>query len=450
MLALPDLTGHDRRGVRRPGQERLGGARRALRAALPFVVAVVMAAGVLLNGLDGAAGEAVAYLFGALLLGAVLIDRPPDIREWRRIMPVAVPAVLAISWVSLIQIGFRPFEPAITVPLAPDLFMAKMLGLWGGLATLLAGYFMAWNRPYSDKAIGLIVAFLCLVLLFGIVLQAVGTSGIFDFWATGRRGRYAGTAGNINVTAAVAGVVSILAFSQLLQNLPAARAEPKVDMAGGLLALSIALAIGFSMIIVTQSRFALAATSALLVALGGYWVPRRATGKKVPLLPVAVVSAALLVLLWIGSGPIFDRFDELGGDAGIRLMMWRQYWDIAWQSPIYGYGPGSFPTVNAHYLYSPQLKESLAIVNSAHNLPLQLMIVGGMPYLALMTWAGAGWLTRIARSFLRNAFSAADLGLMAAIALMLGFSMVDIVLDMPATIQIMLLLAGMLWRRTST
>ena len=87
------------------------------------------------------------------------------------------------------------------------------------------------------------------------------------------------------------------------------------------------------------------------------------------------------------------------------------------------------------------------MVNSAHDLPLQLILSGGLPYAALLAAAAgiAAW--RVLRFVWRRPVAAQDAGMLCACALLLALSMIDIVLDVPTTIGVALFLAGALWGR---
>lgn len=160
------------------------------------------------------------------------------------------------------------------------------------------------------------------------------------------------------------------------------------------------------------------------------------------------VSGLLLIaLLWWLSGPLLARFDTLGSEALVRSMMWDHYLDLAAAAPLQGYGPGSFPTLNAATLDNPLTARSLWFVNSAHNLFLQIALAGGIPYLILMIWAGWRILTPVGQLARRGQLPVDTLGTFAFVLLILSCATVDIALDVPAVILVTLFLTGLLWGR---
>ena len=121
---------------------------------------------------------------------------------------------------------------------------------------------------------------------------------------------------------------------------------------------------------------------------------------------------------------------------------------MAMAQPWFGYGPGSFPDVNRMALDDPVVAQAAWTANSAHNLVLQLLLKGGLFYTIALFAAAALIVRDIVRYFADARRSVEAWGLLTVTALILCSSMVDIALDVPATIIIGMFATGFLWGET--
>ncbi|BBD99707.1 hypothetical protein SAMIE_1032080 [Sphingobium amiense] len=421
----------------------------AVRQAAPLLSALAMTIGLAFNGLNDAAGETVAAMLGAGLLAALLIDARPDAYFWRQRKPVLIPALLAGLWLSL-GAGGIGLSPAIPMPYAPDFAGPALMAWFGGLAALIGGSIIGADRVRMERTIRLVLLCIGATLFIGMLMWVAGPgTSALDYWSVSRRGRFAGMVSNVNVTAALAGGAILQATA--LAILARRRARERKD---GLHNLSLALAVSVMAIasialLLTAARFPIVVTVALLISLAALLRRRRRRRSRAiapswvwPLLGLLVAA-----LLWWLSGPLLARFDTLGSEALVRSMMWDHYFDLAAASPLQGYGPGSFPTLNAATLDDPLTAGSLWFVNSAHSLFLQIALAGGFPYLFLMVWAGWAILYPVARLAWRGSLPMDTLGTFALVVAILLCATVDIALDVPAVVLLTLFLAGLLWGR---
>jgi hypothetical protein len=417
----------------------------AARQAVPLICALAMTAGLAFNGLNDAAGNMIAAMLGGGLLALLLLDARPGPTFWRQRRVVLLPASLAGLWLSVTAIGVELIPAPLPLPLAPDFAYGALLAWLGGLAALISGSIIGADRIRMHRTIRLIALCLCTTLFIGLAMWFAGDSlDSLDYWTITRRGRFAGLVGNVNVTAALAGGLVILALALATDNVRRGQGGAHLLMALGAIGMA---AIGMIAALLTAARFPIVIALFLLIALP-FVIARKAKKVRRGVPWLGLFTALLLgVLLWFFSVPLLARFDTLGPEAQVRSMMWDHYLDLALQSPFQGYGPGSFPTLNAANLDNPLIAKSLWFVNSAHNLFLQLALSGGFPYLLLMLSAGLALFRPVVRLLSRGRFSVDAMGIFGLILQLWFCALVDITLDVPAVILLALFLTGLLWGR---
>ncbi|MET1755181.1 O-antigen ligase family protein [Novosphingobium sp. RD2P27] len=414
-----------------------------LRGALPFLCALTVTVGLAFNGLNSATGQAVvAILGGGMLLTLLLAERPEE-QFWRERKPVLVPAVLAFAWVCIGALGVTVSDTPM--PLAPDFAATSLLSWLGSFAALVCGSILGMKRVRSRKALELVTFFIGMSLLAGLILHFLDQpSRSSAFWAISRQGRFAGLIGNVNVTAAVACGTIILALMMSANRLQ--QGNRSKDMAVALAGFAIA-GIALVAAFLTAARFPIVAVMALGV-LTLFLTTRTARGRGRKTYRFGLVFAALACAIGLTSSELLlTRFEAIGTEVAVRSLMWQHYVSLVLEAPIQGYGPGSFPALNAASLDNPVLGKTLWYVNSAHNIVLQLALEGGLPYLALMFLAGL----RIARDVLpliwSGRMSIVFVGVFAMSMQILVCALVDIALDVPASIFLAMFLTGLLWGR---
>lgn len=398
---------------------------------IAMLAAVALASGLFFRGFNDIAGQAVFTLLMAALLGAALWCDAPSERAWRATLPVLLPALAAFGWLVLGSLA--------GTPAAPDLVPAGLLSWLGGLAALLAGWWSARHPPLLARAIDLWLAIAVAHLVLGLVLVVSGATDAFAFWPVTRGGRFLGLIGNANVTAGIAGVTALLAAARVRQAIGAPRRGRRDTLVVTM--WSVAVAVALLALLATASRFTLAVTLALLAALvapARHRIDWRLVAAGVALTALAALPFARLIR---------SRFGLLGDGIDTRWLMWRRYAAMIGDAPWFGHGANGFPAAAAHSLTDVTAARFTWMVNSAHDLPLQLILSGGLPYAALLAAAAgiAAW--RVARLMTRRPVAAQDAGMLCACLLLLALSLIDIVLDVPTTIGVALFLAGALWGR---
>jgi O-antigen ligase len=202
--------------------------------------------------------------------------------------------------------------------------------------------------------------------------------------------------------------------------------------------------ISLGIVIATASRFASLCTLAALATVAGLAWREQAQLPRGLILLLAAIGVALLLITLLYGGELFLRAGELGGDFSVRTRMWSHYLDLAEGAPIGGYGLGSFPSLNTYSLSGVRFAELTWSANSAHDIFLQLAINGGIPYLVLIVAAAVMLVRQVLRG-LHLRWDLPEVGVAAALLLILSSALIDIALDVPGMVSVALFLAGLLW-----
>lgn len=394
------------------------------------------------NGYDSASGKAVSAVTNGLALSLAAFRFPPSPRFRAAAWPLLACAALAFLWAALPHSGLLPF-PGNPVTLAPDMAMAEMVGYWAGVAALFCGALAARDARGRGIALLLLATAISLILLFGLILRFTPLGEWTDYGLLARQGRFLSTVGNSNVTAALAGASSLLALWPLVDRQPLGLTGRRVILLR--IAMGAVLAINLTAMVATASRFTIIVF--FLGALCLLWPGMKARPTRDrTLIAGLTIAVALAAFFFAPSADLLStRLGRLGVESGDRLFMWLHYADLALAAPVYGYGYGGFSSLNSAMLTSLEAASALSTVNSPHNILLQLVLVGGLPYALLIGAAAALWLRDFFARVKSKRLSAHRAAPLAALALLLASAMVDISLDYPVAITITLFLAGLLW-----
>lgn len=398
---------------------------------------VAAGGGLFFGGADGPLGQSLTGLAGGLALLAAL---------WR--LPVAPPlprgalwplfwAGAALVWLVVVAL-VRLYRPEGTaLPVTPDFFLPRFLGLLGGLCLLLTGFMIGRNarlRRFAEQGLVLLIV---VHLLVGIALWA-GGGGLVDAASLQWDGRFAGLIGNANVTAGICAAGGLLALSLWL-----AHEGPALRGSGPFYALSI-LAMLYGLGLTGGRLPALAMMAGVCALIGRQWLVR-----GVPpfgLRPVhwwGLLGGIAALLLFAGG--VGQRAVRIGPDSYARYFYWQEYVRMGAHAPWTGFGPGAFTTARLYYFGEAHLLPSALVIHSPHSLPLQLWLTGGVPYVAAIVLAGGGIALRLVRTLRAAPDEGLQAGRIAALASMLLCAQADILLDMPVGVGIFLFVAGLAW-----
>jgi O-antigen ligase len=409
---------------------------RILHHATPVVAALLVTSGALLGGYNSAAGRCLACLTMVALSIFLLLLGPPTLGSWRRALPILAPSLTAIAWALL--------SALVSAPLAPDMLPASLLGVIAGWLALLCGWLLALRPKRVGPLVDLLLLLNLTFLLAGLVMRALDAGSRFDFWTLSWHGRFAGTIGNSNTTAAVAGACALLATGRSAALVRSrGRLVGRAD-APRLFLLLLGLVIAFGALLATASRFVALLSAVGVIALGGWtlWRQRERLARIVPIVAVAAVLVGTLLIQ--RADLLVERYGALGTEGVARVAMWRHYAGLAAESPWLGYGHGGFAVANTMGL-RPGTALSLEPVGSAHDIVLQLILAAGIPYALLMIGAAVALALRLLHTVRERHWSPILLGLIGAVGVILGTAMIDIALDVPAGIILAMFLAGLAW-----
>jgi O-antigen ligase len=210
--------------------------------------------------------------------------------------------------------------------------------------------------------------------------------------------------------------------------------------------LSITVVI-FTGIVFSRSRMGIiAGCASLLVIFGLAGVSRFRT--RILLLPLsaAFVILSLSLAVWIGPGPIAERFQSVGQEYSLgdhsRLSIWRDDLRLIHLHPWLGTGLGTFPiaftTVQTTFLGQ--------FVNHAHNDYLEVASDLGIPAALVLFPSVLFLLARAVRSFLfaeENFERMVGLGCAGSIVALMLHAMADFNLYIPANALVFSTISGL-------
>lgn len=378
--------------------------------------------------------------FGELVLAALVLmlfaaDMGDD--HWRDLIAPMLLLTGALAWTLAAK------------PLSPEAAQRELLKLAGAAAACLVGFLIGLRRRRAGLFVDMMVAAGGFYLLFCLALRQVEPFTVFGHSKGAHMWRFSGTLLNANGAAVVFGGLALIAMAHMLsafRQIPVLGAQTaNLLRAGGSGVVAFVAAGGCAM---TGSRVGFAAL--LLLGVAVLLLDRPIAGRQAGWKAWAP-KAAMLVLLAagvvLGGEPLLGRSTAYSADFAARLQGYGLYTALLAQAPLTGWGLGSFYLLNQASLDASNAA-GLWSFGSAHCAPLQAAVEGGWPYLALLVAVFAvitfriisGW-TRIARS------NIAGVGFVAASLLVVGASLVDIALNIPAVGNLMLLGVGLLWSR---
>ncbi len=346
----------------------------------------------------------------------------------------------------------------------------KALGLLGAFlalqATVLAARGQRTGEPLEDflvyvaafalaatlatedlpraRLIGALIALGLAEAVYGFVQVLAGWQQILGIEKIFYRAQATGTYVNPNHYAGFLEMVLPLALAAAAERWDRAGRPAEVSgrAAGAFFAaVSVLLAVA---VLASRSRMGVfsATCGALLVA--SFWIHSRPQRRARAAATAGVLLATAAVGVWIGIGPLVDRFQKAGSDAGSRLQLWEETLEMIRARPILGGGWGSFPQ-----LY-PQLQSSQLQfrVEHAHNDYLEFAVEFGLLGAGLLVaciFAAVSRAAQAARSLPTSAASYHALGAAGGGAALLVHSLADFNLRLPANALVFATLLGIAW-----
>lgn len=406
----------------------------------PWLLALI-GPGLFLRGFDSPIGQASACLIASFIVAALVLSAPPPPLFWRSHRLALGLCAAALAWLLLVA-GMRTWIlPDSEFPLALDLFPSKFLGTLAGFWALLLGLLSArlpklWLSP-ADWIVLLVTLHAAIGL--GLALQ----SGPMP-WEMIQRGRFVGMLANANVTACTCGAACVLAWGNVLRSF-----DERTRDIGTLGAAASLLAVAINAIVVTltASRLAVLLTLVAMAAITVLSPRARKRRRRQVLSWLLLIGGAILIAQTQIAEGLVDRLELARTDAGIRWTIWSHFGQAIPAAIWTGYGSGSLSSLNFYTLTELHATERLWTINSPHNIAIQILLVGGLPYLLLLT-AGALLILRdVVRAPAWRQGDARFMALVGAASVILVDGAFDIALDVPVTVCLFTILIGLAWGR---
>lgn len=244
--------------------------------------------------------------------------------------------------------------------------------------------------------------------------------------------RLAGGFFSANIAGTQFGVLTLLATAWLVRGWGQSARETLVTRIVELAPVIALLLLFAACLLLTASRAAIAST---VVAAGLFlgWAALDNRASKWPLMVGGgVILLCVVVLVAQGNTLFADRFGGLADGDSTREQVAVAHWQAFLDSPLFGYGLGSYPEVN-NQIMTVSNASALAVSVIQHNAYLQWLeeagIVGALPMFALIAviLGTTAW-----RAFQRKRNRTLIVGLLAASVVVLLHAAVDVSLNTPS------------------
>ncbi|WP_150125946.1 O-antigen ligase [Brevundimonas sp. LM2] len=352
---------------------------------------------------------------------------------WARLSPAAVLFALMLLAGVLFILGIG----GPTSPFGRASALVELVKLAGCGGVFLTFAILATERGRLRSIIALMAIFGGGYALVSLWLFQEDPSHVFGVAKGLRVERFTGTLMNANVAGCVFGVFALLTFGWL-QALVVQRRWSLGAFAGLILVLCLAA------LTRTQSRTAFALTFILVLVLLGSWLLRNTPSQRFGRFAIAgLVVISLGIVAVAAGGPLLSRFGLLQADWNTRMMSFSIYSAVAADAPAWGFGMGTFSRIHAMLLL-PGNATLLWDLNAAHSAPVQFLLEAGPVMSVLFGGALAYLVTFVISSRARPTglqFAAA----VASIVLIVGCSLVDIALNVPAVAALAAALGGLVF-----
>ncbi|QTC91468.1 O-antigen ligase family protein [Brevundimonas goettingensis] len=369
----------------------------------------------------------------------VALGFPAVRRGLHDISPLTPPAVLFGLTVAVALWSLTAFAPggphpiwawagapggSITVNRPATLIeIGKLLGL---ACIFMVGALQSARQSWARSTLRVV---LVLGAIYGLISLAIFGSGS---QMVAQHGRLSGGFLSANSAATVFGMLTVIGLASLLRDWRQTRGLDPASMLGRVAIPLACVLMSTTCLLLTASRMGVVATLTGAVVLMLWELLDGKTG-RLPLLIGGGVLLVVAVVLGLGGNDLlWSRVGDIGVDKLTRADILSSHWQAFLDSPLFGYGLGSFSDVNSQIM-TDQNFEVLWPVRAAHNVYLQWLeeagIVGAAPmFLLIATVTGvAVWRTftlRKGQTLLR--------GLIAASVVILVHGTVDFALQVPS------------------
>ncbi len=393
------------------------------------------------HGWSQALVEGLAYLlFGATVTRMLVVDE-----VGRRPMPLLRPglAMLALVGLQLVR-PMGTMSPYVT-------WQGFRLGV-AYLCFVVVLSLHLVTRERITRLLALLAAGGSVFAAAGLVALVTGHK-VLPWMPTGSsEGRLVSTFVNPNHQALYFGIVTFLTLGLLLRSArrgttrgPIASARSANRLASRVL-LSGAVAFLMVALVLTQSRGGLVSAAVGFLVVMGLMVGG-GRGRRAVLSLVLAAAAVFGFVSWVGMDRISDRLAALVADpiADWRWPIWRATVQLIGDAPFLGTGLGSYQDAFARY--RPIAIPHDRMVEFAHNDYAQLAAETGLLGLAIALWAVVAVTLFSFRRWMERRdpeLRGIGVGAFGAFAVVLGHSLVDFGLHLPANALLALFVGALL------
>lgn len=397
--------------------------------------------------------QAYANILNIFIALVVLNWLKADLAFWKQIAYPFLALALGLTWACLpvfattydlwsVMPGAKPPRPV------PDLQFSGGLRFVSQMAILMTATLVGYRRASMRALVDWILIFGLANLVLGLLLRWVDPQHVWGMAKTMHEFRFTGTFQNANVAGVLFGVLGLLALGELLALIEFGGIHHAAAARGWSTFYALCAFAFFGALLITASRSAIVLTilAGTALAIRPYIV--RKMGIKGALIGFAIAAVMLAFVLFAASTldlPVLARFSQVGPDSVYRSAIYGRFWQIYLHSPLFGYGLSSFSDVNLAFLETAREAREFGYINAAHNQLLQLLMAGGWPFLAAHVIAIA---IIVRRSVSQGTLSGASaLAPWLALLVVLGCSMIDIALTVPAILAFCVVIIGNMWGR---
>jgi O-antigen ligase len=328
----------------------------------------------------------------------------------------------------------------------------QMLRLGAYLCAFYVALFVARDRKSRSMLLAGLLGLGLFEALYGLVQYASGWQQIFTYKKVFYVAQATGTYVNPNHFAGLLEMILPLSLAGTLYRLERVWQSPGISQstrrfagAEGIARLAFSFfstVLLYAAILFSRSRAGIFCASAAAIFTGVLWICSSRRPSRATLAVVCLLAGACLFGLWIGLGPVVERYETLLADYPSRLAVWKDSLALIRAHPLTGYGPGSF--VNAF----TQVQSTVLnrVVDHAHNDYLELAAEWGIPGAVLLMGLVFWLLARTTRACFLPAQSGlrfVALGCCGSILALLLHSAVDFNLQIPANALVLAAILGL-------
>jgi O-antigen ligase len=319
-------------------------------------------------------------------------------------------------------------------------------------AFYLARYASRTNRSRDRFVLGFIILAL-IEAFYGLLQYLANWQYIFTypkkFYTTQATGTYINPnhyAGFLEMILPLAFVLALYQLERLGRTNPTLSRRANLgfqsERVAPLIFFSFASLLIFGAILFSRSRMGIFSATTAVASIGGLWVTSaRRRGWAITAL-VGFLAIAVLFGIWIGLGPVAERYEALATDYHLRMNLWKDTLSLIRAHPLFGSGFGTYATVYT----TVQTTALLNLVDHAHNDYLEITVELGI--------IGAGLLFGLILSVLARGISAfyrlrqtregfLVLGSCGSILAILFHSLADFNLQIPANALVFAAILGL-------